>query len=233
MKCEEVATQGFIRRVYGDVGQCRRAEKPESGDEPPRDVRVSDVKVDGDRATASVLYVGGETDGAKGAFELRKEEDEWRIDDLGVDLLRSQVEKGLESGDQDTALLRSAKVRACARKAFTDLSDEQLKRVAYASISERESDQRQVAAVLTPCLSVDGSGTGAQRTSFLREKFEQGVTRSLRRDGVPQADIDCITRRLRSSISEAEIRQSATSGGRTTPEMTRKAAAAISACRGR
>lgn len=227
-RCEDETTKGFIRRVYGDVGQCRKAEKPKPDDKPPTGVRVSAVKVDGEHATATVRYEGGDTDGAKGTFEFRKEDGKWRIDDLGVDLLRSQIEKGLDGGD--TAALRGPKVRECARKAFTDLPDDQLKRVAYAAISERASSQQDLTRVITPCLSQEGSGTGSGSASFLREKFEQGIASGLRKDGVQQVTIGCINEKLRSSISEEEIQQTATNGGKTSPELTRKVAEAIRAC---
>jgi len=230
-RCEEATTKDFIRRVYGNVGQCRRAEKPEPDDEPPTDVQVSGVKIDGEQATARVRYVGGNTDGSEGAFEFRKEEGKWRIDDLGVDFLRSQVERGLKSDDQESAVLRDPKVRECARKALAGLPDDQLKRVAYAEISKRTSAQKDVARVVTPCLSQAGSGTGSGNASFLREKFEQGVAKGARRNGVPKATIDCINEKLRSSISDEEIQQTAASGGKTSAELRRKATEAVTACR--
>lgn len=228
--CEEVTTKGFIRRVYGDVAQCLKAEKPKPDDHPPTGVRVSNVKVDGDRATATVREQGGDTDGATGTIELRKEDGDWRIDDLGVDYLRSQVETGLGSGNQD-AVFRDPRVRRCTSKALTDLPDRDLKRVAYASISERPGSELEVTRVITPCLSVAGSGTGSGSASLLREKFEEGIARGLRKDGVSQATIGCINRELRSSISEQEIQQTATSGGKTGPKLTQKVAAAITSCR--
>ncbi len=232
VKCEEVSTKGFIKRVYGDVAQCRRAERtPDLIDEPPTEVRVSNVKVDGDQATATVIYEGGDTPGATGTFEFRKEDDEWRIDDLGVDFLRSQAQKGLESDEQEVAALQDENVRACARKAFAKLSDDQVKRVAYAAIAERPGSQGEVSRVFAPCI-LPGSGTGSQ-TGLLREQFVRGITSRLRRGGVSQADIDCIERRLRSSISATEILQSGTGDAQAARDLTRKGTRVIRACRGR
>lgn len=232
-RCEEVTTKGFIKRVYGDVAQCRKAEKPEAGDRPATGVRVSGVKVDGERATAKVRYVGGGTDGSEGTFAFLKEDGEWRIDDLGVDLLRAQVRKALNSGEQESAVLKDPKVRKCAGKAFLGLPDRQFKRLAYAEISKRPSARQELARVISPCLSQAGSGSGSGSASFLRQKFEQGVTRSASKDGVPQATIDCINKGLRSSISDREIEQIAATGGKVTPELKGKATAAIRACRAR
>ena len=229
-RCEEVTTKGFVRRVYGSVAECRKAEKAEPDDKPPTGVRVTNVKVDGDQATATVREEGGDTDGAQGTFELRKEDGGWRIDDLGVDYLRSQVNKGLDSGGSATL---APKVSECARKALTDLSDAELKRVAYTSISERASSDGDLTRVIAPCLSEAGSGTGSGSASFLREKFEEGIASSLRKSGSSRATIGCINGRLRSSISEKEIQRTATNGGKTTPELTRKVADAIRACPGK
>ena len=229
-RCEEVTTKGFIQRVYGDVAQCRKAEKPEPDDKPATGVRVSEVKVDGERATAKVRYVGGDVDGSEGSFEFLKEGGDWRIDDLGVDLLRSQVKRALSSGDQESAVLRDPKVRDCAAKAFLDLPDEKFKRVAYAEISKRPSSRQELARVVSPCLSQTGSASGPGSTSFLREKFEQGLATSARRRGVPQATIACINKELRSAISDKEIQQTATGGGKVSPELKGKATAAIKAC---
>lgn len=205
VECEETVTDDFVQRIYGDAAQCRKAERPEPGEDEADDARVSKVKVDGDSATARVVFVGGDTDGASGSLELRKEDGDWRVDDLGVDLLRSTVNTGLDSESQEEPALRRPAVRSCAKKAFADLSDDELKRVAYAAISEREGGNAELGRLLAPCLAASGSGSGAGDVSFLREKFEEGVTRSLRRRGASQATIDCIVRRLRTTISDEQI----------------------------
>jgi len=229
VRCEGTTTKRLVRRIFGDVAQCHKAEKLKPSDKPPTDVRVSRVKVDGDRATATAVYEGGDTSGAKGTLRLLKEDDKWRIDDVGVDLLRSQVENGVDSG---SSTLGKPKILTCARKALTNLPDAQLRRVAYATIAERPGSDAELGRVVLPCLSEAGSGAGSGSTSFLREKFEQGISSSLRKSGSSAAKIGCINGKLRSSISEEEIQSTATNGGKTTPQLTRKVAEAIKACPG-
>jgi hypothetical protein len=229
VECEETVTKDFVQRVYGDLAQCRRAERPEPDDEESDDARVSNVKVDGDSATARVVFIGGDTGGARGTVELREEDGEWRVDDLGVDLLRSTVNTGLSGESQDEEALQRPVVRRCARRAFADLSDDELKRVAYAAISERPSAQAELGRLLAPCLGLAGSG-GSADVSFLREKFEEGVTRSLRRRGAPQALIDCINRRLRRSITDDQI-VAAAGRPESNARLRRLGEAAARACR--
>lgn len=230
VECEETVTRDFVQRVYGDLAQCRRAERPEPGDDESDDARVSNIEVDGDSATARVLFVGGDTDGARGTVELRQEDGDWRVDDLGVDLLRSTVNTGLSSDSQDEESLRRPAVRRCVRKAFADLSDDELKRVAYAAISERPSSRAELGRLLAPCLARAGSGQGSANVSFLRQKFEEGVTRSLRRRAAPQALIDCINRRLRRSITDEQI-VAAAARRRSNARLRRLGEAAARACR--
>lgn len=228
VECEETVTDGFVRRIYGDVAQCRRAERPEPDEEEADDVRVSNVKIDGDSATARVRLIGGDTDGARGTLELRKADGAWRVDDLGVDLLRSTVDRGLRNSGEGS--LRRPAVQRCARSAFTSLSDRELRRVAYLAISEREGSEEALTSMLAPCLAIPGSAEGGGRISFLRERFEEGVERSLRRRGRSRAAVDCIKRRLRSTISDDEI-AAAVRRGAAGASMRRKERAALRACR--
>ena len=228
VECEETVTDDLVDRIYGDVAQCRRAERPEPDDDEPEDVRVSDVRVDGDSATARVRFVGGDTDGARGVLELRKQNGDWRVDDLGTDLLRSTVDRGLSSGVQDNEALGRPAVRRCVRNEFADLADAELRRVAYAAISERAGSEAVLARVIGPCLSIAGSGRSGG-TSFLRENFERGVRRNLRGRGLSRSRIDCIVRRLRSSVSDRQI-IAATRGGRASGLVQRAGRAAGRAC---
>ena len=107
-------TKSFVTRVYGSPAQCRAAERP-SGDQPPTGASTSDVKIDGDSATIKVRINGGDSDGASGTIDLRKVSGDWRVDDLGVDFLRSQVRAGFAnaSGGDDDQPLSDPKIRDC------------------------------------------------------------------------------------------------------------------------
>lgn len=231
VQCVKTITKDFLQRVYGDIAQCRKAEQPDKTDKKPTDAKTSAVKVDGQLATARVRFIGGDADGTQGGIELRKQDGQWRVDDLGVDLLRSQVQESLNNGGaQDAEALRLPVVRDCTKKAFDGLADDELKRIAYLAIAERKESDGELAKVILPCLSKKGSGSGPGDASFLREKFEMGIERSARKDGVPQASIDCILKQLRSTISDGDIAGAA--GGQTTPKLKSEVAAAVRGCNG-
>jgi len=218
-KCEELSTESFVKRVYGDLAQCRRAES-ETDDPPPTGATVSAVEVEGDSATVKVRLAGGDTDGASGTLELRKESGAWRIDDLGVDFLRS------------TPALRDPKVRECTREAFLRLSDSELRRVAYMAIADADEATEEIGKLLTPCLTADSGGSDS--VSTLRKLFESGVAQKARSEGIasPSA-IACVNKGLRSTISDEEISKLAFNGSKPTPAMQRAIVQAFGRCQDR
>ena len=230
-KCEDAVTDKFVKTVYGDLAGCRKAEAPKPNDDPPKDVTVSNTRVDGDTGTVDVKFVGGDSDGASGTITVAKVGDDWKVDDLGVDLLRSQLTIGIEGSlAKDVPQFKDKKVRACFTDALDKLSDAEFKTFAYAAIADRPQAQQQLAQALTSCLAqVPGEGGGG--ISFLRQKFEEGIEKSIKRDGGSQQTVDCIKRQLRRLISDKEI-QGLTSG-KATKSLTQKTAVAISTCKGK
>ena len=229
-KCEELSTESFVKRVYGDLAQCRRAES-QTDDPPPTGATVSAVEVEGDSATVKVRLEGSDTDGASGTLELRKESGDWRIDDLGVDFLRSQVTTGLSS-DQSTPALSDPKVRECTREAFLRLSDSELRRVAYMAIADTDEGTEEIGKLLTPCLTAASGGSDS--VSTLRKLFESGVAQKARSEGIasPSA-IACVNKGLRSTISDEEISKLAFNGSKPTPAMQRAIVQAFGRCQDR
>jgi len=227
-RCEKLSTTSFVARVYGDLAQCKKAEQPDAGDKRGTGAKVSDVKVDGDAATAGVRISGGDNDGAAGTLNLRKQDGDWRIDDLGVDLLRSEVRAGFANADEPP--LNDPKLQACATKALAKLPDGELRRVAYLAISETTAGKAEFSKLLVPCLSISG---GAGGTSFVRSKFEAGIASKARTEGMSESSIGCINGELRSSISDAEIGRLATNGAKPTPAMNRAIVKAFGRCQGR
>ena len=230
LKCERLSTKSFVTRVYGELAQCRRAERADSGDSPPTGATASDVEVDGESATVKIRLTGGDNDGASGTIDVRKQDGAWRVDDLGVDLLRAQVRASLAHADPSEPALRDPKVRGCVRAAFLRLDDAQLRRIGYMAIAETDEGQAQVAKLVTPCLTDSGGRPGD--VSALRRLFESGVAESAREDGVSRDSIACINRELRSSISDDEIAKTAVTGGKPTAAMKRGVAEAFGRCQG-
>lgn len=228
VKCEEIISESFLREVYGDVAQCRKAEKPDADDKPSTGTTTADVTIDGDKASAKVTLQGGDADGATGTVELRREDGSWRINDLGADLLRSNLEREIRNDDDPQ--FADPQIKDCAIQTFTKLGDEELQKVAYAAIGEREGADEQLGKLLIPCFTQSGSGDG--EISFLRRKFEEGIEESAKRDGASVETIDCVKRELRKSITDEEIGELAQNGGKASQELTQRTAEAITKCRG-
>ena len=226
IKCEEIISESFLREVYGDVDQCRKAEKPDPDDKPTTDVTTSDIVITGDKATAKVVLKGGSANGATGTLELRREDGSWRVNDLGADLLRSNLESEIRNDSSEQ--FADPQVKDCAIKTFTTLPDEQLQTVAYAAIGEREGSDEQLGKLLVPCLSKGGD----DGISFLRKKFEEGIEQSAKKDGASDKVIACVKAELRKTISDEDIAALAQQGGKSNTEVTQRAARAIVACRG-
>lgn len=228
--CEQLASESFVTRVYGGVAQCMKAEKPDPEDKPPTDVSVSGVTVDGNAGTARSRFVGGDLDAVAGTVEVRKEDGEWTIDDLGADLLRSVFKTGLETELEKDKTFNKPNVRACATKLITDQPDDKIKRFGYDAIGEREGSDEEIAKLLAPCLTLARSGEGPGNRSVVRETFEAQIRRGARQDGLPRSVIDCAIEKLRSSISDEELSSSLTAKGQPTAKVQRAIVAAITAC---
>lgn len=140
-RCRELVTERFINDVYEDVETCIKAtnDKDEDG---PEEITVSEIEVDGDTATATVTEVGGDTDGATGTVTVAKVEGDWRVDELGIDYLRSQLEQGFANEDNFTedeyGPLADASVRECVLTGFQELDDADFRQMAYDSMADRE-----------------------------------------------------------------------------------------------
>lgn len=240
-RCAKVLTDGLVREIYGDAATCRKVEgEPDPDDEPARDAKVSGIAVDGANAKARVEVVGGDTPGATGGLELQKVEDTWRVSSLGVDLLRSQLEKGLSKPDSELPL--DDEGRKCLLDRLNALPDVEFRALAYGAIAERESSTRQLTQALGACTAVDEGADGSKagedpggsagKPSALRKLFEQGIAESLEKDGATKQVSECVNRRLRDTITDEQIGDQVARGGEdVAPEVAGAVAAALAACK--
>lgn len=231
VKCEQVVTPAFVRAVYGDVATCRKAETPEPDDKPAEGASVSDVQVDGGKATATVRVRGGESDGATGPITFAKVEDAWKVDELSVAFLRSQLAKGLENGDfgADDGPLADDAARACIAKGLQDLDDAAFRQLAYDAIADKDPTD-DFLEVITRCASQSTGSGEAGDVSLLRRQFESGIRESLEGDKATKAQIDCVVAELRKSISDKEIADQVKAGDKASKALTNKAVDAIQKC---
>ena len=175
--CGQLATKSFVKRFYGEMAQClekvRRLEivRSEADDKPTRDVRVSNITVDGNAARGRAQFVGGEDDGTAGTVEVRKEGDRWPIDDLGSDLQRSLLQPQLVRGLENTRFDKPV-IRACVKKRLSDLPDDRFQRIAYGyahrkGSAEDDAAQQEFTTQLLICYARDararrGEGSAGQ-----------------------------------------------------------------------
>jgi hypothetical protein len=157
--CNEWSTADFVEAVYGDIETCVKEAESESDD--PEDVSVTDIEIDGDSATATVTEVGGESDGATGTVTVVKVDGSWRIDDLGIDFLRSLLREGLAkeaaSGDDPSENpFANPEIADCIEKGMDALSDKQFRQIAYDGMAGREPNEDFI-KVLTDCISGAGA----------------------------------------------------------------------------
>jgi hypothetical protein len=100
--CKKLETQDFMQQVSrkrgeAAVGKCEEeAEKEEGADSAD----VSDVAVDGARATADVALSGGDFDGQALEVALVKEGDQWKLDEV-VKFTQLDREKLMEAFERD------------------------------------------------------------------------------------------------------------------------------------
>jgi hypothetical protein len=252
-KCVETVTTGFVTAVYGDLATCRAAESDEDDDDPPpTGAATTDIAVDGDSATAKVTIEGSNTDGATGTITLAREDGDWKVSELGIDLLRSQLSTGFEKGDfgPDDGPLQDAAVRGCINDGLQALDDAKFRSIAYASIAEKDPPA-EFNSVIAECISQGGADSGADsgaddapaddtssgdtaddgEQSLLRRQFEEGIRESAEGDGATAEQIDCVLRETRKTISEDEIVEQVGRGAdNVAPELAQKAAAAIQKC---
>jgi hypothetical protein len=192
--CAGTLSAGFVRRVYGGEARCRTVERRSArGGDPADEVDVSETDVEGDRATAVVALRGGDRDGVGGAVGLVRQADDWRLDDLSPDFVRSLVEARLRA---DRTL--RARARACAARRVLALDDVAVRELGLGAIGGRAQARRRLAAIAGDCRE-------RATAAVLRRRLEGRIAASLRADGVAAGTIACVRRELRRALSDEEI----------------------------
>lgn len=245
VKCVDVVTRGFVTAVYGDLSTCKKAEAPSPDDAAPATgATTTGVTVSGDKATAVVTVKGGDTDGATGKLSYEREDGTWKVSELGIDFLRSQLKTGLEHGDatDKSSPLNDPKVASCIGDHLQSLDDAAFRALAYAAISDKDPDPAFVKA-FTDCAAKSSTGTtttdttstdasttsGDESVSLLRRQFETGIREAAVKDGATEAQVACVVKELRSTISDDEI-VAEVGKTKTSATLAQRAAKAIQHC---
>jgi ABC-type glycerol-3-phosphate transport system substrate-binding protein len=83
--CGETQTISFMEQTTGSSGKDAEKEceaETKSTDDNPDSVTVSEVKVDGDSATANAAFKGGSFNGQTLELALAEEDGDWKLDEL-------------------------------------------------------------------------------------------------------------------------------------------------------
>lgn len=206
--CREKFSAKFVTTVFGSVATCEAAWSPDDPADRTQDATVSDIRVDGLAATATVTEVGGEWDGAGGTWAFIRAGDTWRIAAWGVDYLRAAFRAyfGPDHLSTDPGnLLSDPAVSACVSDKVQRPKDKAFTRFTYRLF---RGDARAAAALneyLLSCAVVPAS----DGITPLRRTFEVGVKRGAERGGRPEL-AGCVARRLRTAISDQELIEATT-----------------------
>jgi hypothetical protein len=214
--CTTLFTRAFAEQTQltdgpGAIIACRDALRR---GKPARQTAISDVSVDGGRATARVAVAGGDADGARYDLRLVERDDGWRLDH--IDAVELEFDRYLRAGRQQIARppdALSGKEADCVVRRLRRVGESRLERAIVAA------DASVVTGSLLPCLGA----------ASLRRQFEAGIRIGL--EG--QADKNCVIARLRESVSAREIREfvaSSIEGGAPAPRLQRSIERAVVAC---
>lgn len=222
-KCSDALTTRFVRRVYGGLATCRRAQSEE--DSISGGV-VAGIELRDGRARATVTLQGGLANGATGVVEFEDTDAGWKLDDLSVAFVRSYNNKAfIGTAASHPSLLGSRAARSCATASLSRLSDDEARTLTYDAFAKRPAS----AGAQTIVRVVDACSVGDHSVSPVRRYFETELLKSLRAGGMPAARSACIKRKLRSSISDHLIAE-AGSNAEAEATVARAAKNATEAC---
>lgn len=148
-QCGELLSSGLVTRVYGSAERCLAVETRSAPTRvTPTGVLVSDVRVDGDRATATLALRGNAQDRVRGAVGLVRQDGGWRLDDLSTAFLRTSFNAGLESG----GTLEGALV-VCVGRKIAELEDPALRTVLFGLMGGRPQARAQLNRMAADCVA--------------------------------------------------------------------------------
>lgn len=210
--CQTRFTEDFVRAVFGDLDTCVSSGSANGATA----ATVTDIRIDGDTATAAVAEQGGTADGAAGTWGFARDAEGWRVTEWRNDYLRSVVSTELgpayrPEGDDDP--FADATARACVLKKFQALASPEFRATAFEILRESEIGSGTLRRWYYDC--VPGPGKGV---SNLRRIFEDG----LRQADIPSEVIECAVLKLRETVSDAEIRKLGKSGATAPPPGVQK-----------
>jgi hypothetical protein len=122
--CTKVSTQNFLEQTTQSKGPeaLKTCEKEASEDTGAKSVAVSNVEVEGSKATADAALSGGGFDGQQVEVALVKEGDQWKLDELAgfVKFDEAKVIATLEKEFAKPSSEVSKSLASCITNAFEE-----------------------------------------------------------------------------------------------------------------
>ncbi len=122
--CKKLTTQNFMEQTTQSEGSeaVKTCEKEASNDEGAEDATVSNVEVDGSKASADVALTGGGFDGQEVEVALVKEDDQWKLNEIAgfVKFNEAKVIETLEKGFAEPSSEVSKSLASCIVESFEE-----------------------------------------------------------------------------------------------------------------
>lgn len=203
----EMYTSSLVKEVFLTPVGCRSAARTSSL-EPRRVDVIGPIKVDGSRANLEVALRGNHLSGTAGHMALRKQDGDWRVDQFGIDLLRSQLVTALQGPAFAAEKVYSTEgIANCAATMLDKASAARVRIVAY-DFMRASTDSGAIFRddVIRPCLVTTRPGR-----VLLRKEFEAGVADGGRQQGQSPKERRCVRGELRKTLSSQVIAEDVTS----------------------
>jgi ABC-type glycerol-3-phosphate transport system substrate-binding protein len=137
--CTELQTVNFNEQNEQVSGEAANKEgEKESADEEAADsVEVSEVEIDGDKATAVVAITGGDLDGQTAELELVKDEGDWKLNELTgfAEFDAGAIVAGLAETFEEGESLEP-ELASCIIEALEESSDDEVEEVVLNATGE-------------------------------------------------------------------------------------------------
>ena len=122
--CKKFATQQFMEQTTQAEGAeaVKTCEEEASNDEGADSATVSNVEVDGSKASADVALGGGSFDGQELEVALIKEDDQWKLDEVAgfAKFDEAKVIEALEEGFAKPSSEVSKSLASCIVESFEE-----------------------------------------------------------------------------------------------------------------
>jgi hypothetical protein len=122
--CKELSTQQFMEQIAQTEGAeaVKTCEKEASEETGAKSASVSNIEVDGSKATAEVALTGGGLDGQSVEVALVKQGDQWKLNEIAgfSKFDQAKVIETLEKGFDEPSSEVSKSLASCIVKSFEE-----------------------------------------------------------------------------------------------------------------